>query len=164
MKILPNGNVGVNNLIPSSTLDIQGKTTTNELKIETGAQNGYILQSDADGDATWVDPSVVSASNSPFESNGDTIFNKTGFNSLYLGEDRDIIPPAALNIIRSSIGSSNDRNSISLWNKSNDFFSSNSIRIMAGQDENFTLGGLATFAKSYITGKPEQNYHYPKKN
>jgi hypothetical protein len=44
------------NFTPSSTLHINGKTTTNNLKITDGASDGYILKSDGDGNAIWTDP------------------------------------------------------------------------------------------------------------
>ena len=48
-----NGNVGINNTTPSEKLDVSGKTKTTTLQITSGATNGYVLTSDASGNATW---------------------------------------------------------------------------------------------------------------
>jgi YVTN family beta-propeller protein len=47
------GYVGINNTDPKSHLDVNGKTTTNELRVLDGAYPGYVLTSDAGGNATW---------------------------------------------------------------------------------------------------------------
>ncbi len=57
--VLKNGNVGVGLSIPSEKLEVAGKTKTTNLQVTTGATNGYILQSDANGNATWVNPTAL---------------------------------------------------------------------------------------------------------
>ncbi|MFN0200051.1 MAG: hypothetical protein ACKVTZ_00940, partial [Bacteroidia bacterium] len=52
--ILKNGNVGVGNSSPSEKLEVNGKTKTTNFQMTIGATNGYILQSDASGNGTWV--------------------------------------------------------------------------------------------------------------
>jgi hypothetical protein len=47
------GNVGIGTLSPSEKLDVSGKTKTTTLQITSGATNGYVLTSDASGNATW---------------------------------------------------------------------------------------------------------------
>ncbi len=50
------GKVGIGTNIPQTLLDIAGKTTTEELRLTNGAQQGYVLTSiDAMGNATWRD-------------------------------------------------------------------------------------------------------------
>ena len=51
--ILNNGNFGINTSNPNYNLDINGTTRTNSIIISSGASNGYILTSDANGLATW---------------------------------------------------------------------------------------------------------------
>ena len=46
-------NVGIGTDTPGSSLDVRGQTTTESLSITTGAINNYILQSNADGLASW---------------------------------------------------------------------------------------------------------------
>lgn len=48
--------VGVNTTTPSSSLEVEGTTTTDTLVVTAGAVNGYILQTDASGNASWVSP------------------------------------------------------------------------------------------------------------
>ena len=50
------GNVGIGTLSPSTKLDINGKVKAKSVQLSDGAQNGFILQSDASGNASWVSP------------------------------------------------------------------------------------------------------------
>ena len=52
-------NVGID-VVPSAgnKLDVNGKTRTTNFQMTTGASPDYILQSDAAGNATWVNPTV----------------------------------------------------------------------------------------------------------
>ena len=61
--ILKNGNVGINNSNPASALQVNGTTTTTNLRVTNGAVSGYILKSDASGNASWVNPSVIPSQN-----------------------------------------------------------------------------------------------------
>jgi hypothetical protein len=47
------GNVGINTANPSEKLDVNGKTRTSQLQVTTSPVNGYVLTSDANGNATW---------------------------------------------------------------------------------------------------------------
>ena len=47
------GTVGIGTTSPSEKLDVSGKTKTTTLQITSGATNGYVLTSDASGNATW---------------------------------------------------------------------------------------------------------------
>ncbi len=52
--ILKNGNTGIGTSSPSEKLEVNGKTKTNDFQLTNGATNGYILRSDADGNASWA--------------------------------------------------------------------------------------------------------------
>jgi hypothetical protein len=63
MVVEGNGNVGIGTSNPSSLLDVNGKTTTANFEMTNGANSGYLLQSDASGNGTWVSPSIISSQN-----------------------------------------------------------------------------------------------------
>ena len=47
------GYVGIGTSSPSEKLDVNGKTKTTTLQVTSGATNGYVLTSDASGNASW---------------------------------------------------------------------------------------------------------------
>jgi hypothetical protein len=47
------GNVGIKNMNPTTDLDVSGKTKTINFQMTSGATNGYVLTSDASGNASW---------------------------------------------------------------------------------------------------------------
>ena len=47
------GNTGIGTTTPSEKLDVSGKTKTTNLQVTSGATNGYVLTSDASGNASW---------------------------------------------------------------------------------------------------------------
>jgi hypothetical protein len=53
------GYVGISNVSPESALDVAGTTRTTGLQVTTGAASGYILQSDASGNGSWVSPTTL---------------------------------------------------------------------------------------------------------
>lgn len=55
-----NGNVGIGINAPTEKLDINGKTKTTAIQVTNGATSGYVLQSDATGNGTWVNPTSLS--------------------------------------------------------------------------------------------------------
>ncbi len=57
MRILYNGNVGIGTSAPAATLDVSGSTKTTNFQMTNGATLGYVLQSNATGNASWVSPS-----------------------------------------------------------------------------------------------------------
>jgi hypothetical protein len=63
LTVLKSGNVGIGTSTPSVKLDISGTTSTTNLKMTSGATNGYVLQSDASGNGTWVNPTSLSNAN-----------------------------------------------------------------------------------------------------
>ncbi len=54
-----NGNTGIGNTSPAEKLDVNGTTKTTSLKITSGAANGYVLKSDATGNASWANASTI---------------------------------------------------------------------------------------------------------
>ena len=52
-------NVGIGTTTPTTTLDVAGTTTTQGFKLPTGAVNGYVLTSDANGEGTWQSASTA---------------------------------------------------------------------------------------------------------
>ncbi|MEI6946727.1 hypothetical protein V9K67_05950 [Paraflavisolibacter sp. H34] len=60
--VIIQGKVGIGTDAPGSNLEVNGATKTSSLQITNGAVSGYVLQSDAQGNATWVDPSVLGGS------------------------------------------------------------------------------------------------------
>jgi hypothetical protein len=61
LTVLKSGNVGIGTSVPSNKLEISGTTSTTNLKLTSGATNGYVLQSDASGNGTWVAPTSLTA-------------------------------------------------------------------------------------------------------
>jgi hypothetical protein len=60
------GSVGIGTATPSSALEVIGTTQTTNLKMTNGAASGYIMQSDATGNASWVNlNSVISSETDP---------------------------------------------------------------------------------------------------
>ncbi len=58
--ITDNGNIGIGVSAPTQKLEVAGNTKTTNLQMTTGATNGYVLQSNASGNATWVNPTTLS--------------------------------------------------------------------------------------------------------
>lgn len=48
-----NGDVGIGTTSPSEKLEVSGKTKTINFQMTSGATNGYVLTSDASGNASW---------------------------------------------------------------------------------------------------------------
>jgi|GEM_PF-1773488 len=56
MSITYQGNVGIGDVTPDAKLDVEGKTMTTDFQMTNGASNGYVLTSDATGNASWSNP------------------------------------------------------------------------------------------------------------
>ena len=56
-----NGSVGINTAPdPANILTVDGNTATTNFQMTAGATANYVLQSDASGNGTWVDPTTLS--------------------------------------------------------------------------------------------------------
>jgi hypothetical protein len=53
------GNVGVGTLTPVAKLDVAGSAKANKIQLTDGATDGYVLKSDAAGNAAWVSPTTL---------------------------------------------------------------------------------------------------------
>ncbi len=53
VTILKNGNIGFGTDTPTEKLEVNGKTKTTQFQMTNGANDDYILKSDANGNATW---------------------------------------------------------------------------------------------------------------
>ncbi|NMB57232.1 MerR family DNA-binding transcriptional regulator, partial [Candidatus Beckwithbacteria bacterium] len=60
------GDIKANNLITSQNITSSGKVSTNTLQISTGANNGYLLVSDANGNTAWKNPNDLGVNNSEY--------------------------------------------------------------------------------------------------
>jgi hypothetical protein len=58
MRIDPDGKVGIGTTTPQERLHVDG-----QIRMTTGATDGYIIQGDADGTMSWVDPGTVGSGN-----------------------------------------------------------------------------------------------------
>jgi hypothetical protein len=63
MTILKNGNTGIGVSSPANKLEVAGNTKTTNLQMTSGATANYLLQSDASGNGTWVNPNTIAANN-----------------------------------------------------------------------------------------------------
>ena len=74
-------NVGIGNFNPTEKLDVSGTIKSTGLKLIDGTQAaGKILQSDADGNASWTDPMALNVDDGDweFESGTNNIFRSSG--------------------------------------------------------------------------------------
>jgi len=89
MTVLKNGNIGISTDDPQSTLDVGGTATIQKaiisdslqsvnLQLSNGATNGYLLQSDAIGNAQWTSPSSVFSDD--WSATGNDIYNNNAGN------------------------------------------------------------------------------------
>jgi hypothetical protein len=126
VTILKNGNIGFGTDIPTEKLEVNGKTKTTNFQMINGANDGYILKSDANGNATWTNQSYGTG----LSSNYLTKWTGTDFTSsiIYNGTSgigiANATPNATLDIngtigmkIKSNqqIGTNNPDNSASVW-------------------------------------------------
>lgn len=75
------GNVGIGTALPAAKLEVLGDIKARDIQLTTGATNGYVLTSDADGNASWQES--VSGSDDDWTINGNEAyrFGKTGINT-----------------------------------------------------------------------------------
>lgn len=74
-----NGNVGINIANPSEKLDVNGTIKSNGFKLTDGNQaTGMVLQSDANGLASWVDPMTLNVDDGDWTIAISDIYRLTG--------------------------------------------------------------------------------------
>lgn len=66
------GNTGIGKTVPSEKLDVSGKTKTINFQMTSGATNGYVLTSDASGNASWQASSGGGSSINSYNNAGNT--------------------------------------------------------------------------------------------
>ncbi|MBN2543891.1 hypothetical protein JXI42_13620, partial [bacterium] len=80
MAIESSGNIGIGTTTPSEKLDVFGKTRTTDFQMTGGATDGFVLQSDPAGNASWVDPESLA-----IENDGDWTLSGTDMYSAVSG-------------------------------------------------------------------------------
>ncbi|MCA0229912.1 MAG: tail fiber domain-containing protein [Bacteroidetes bacterium] len=73
--MVDNGNIGIGVTSPTNKLEVAGTTKTTNLQLTNGATNGYVLQSDASGNASWVNPSTLSSGSTSWTKNGNNQYS-----------------------------------------------------------------------------------------
>lgn len=74
MRLNHQGYLGINNNSPSATLDVIGS-----MQYEDGNESvGFVLASDASGNATWTDPSTLSTSDDDWVVSGGNVLRNSG--------------------------------------------------------------------------------------
>jgi hypothetical protein len=63
MVVQANGNVGIGTASPAEKLEVSGKVKATNFQMTSGAANGYVLQSDADGNASWINSTSLTNGN-----------------------------------------------------------------------------------------------------
>ncbi|RLD91138.1 MAG: hypothetical protein DRJ09_01990 [Bacteroidetes bacterium] len=58
-NLIVEGKIGIGTFSPTEKLEVNGKIKTTEFQLLNGQVNGYILQCDNNGNASWVDPSLI---------------------------------------------------------------------------------------------------------
>lgn len=84
MVILKSGRVGIGTSTPTDELQVVGKTKTFNFQMTNGANNNYLLQSDASGNAIWVYPGSIIPAGTGLSYSGTTL------NSVWTSSGTDI--------------------------------------------------------------------------
>jgi hypothetical protein len=90
------GNIGISNPNPTCRLDVNGSVKATSIKLTSNAQNGYILTSDASGNAVWKNPMLLSIGD--WEKNNNNLYRQTG--NVGIGNNN---PIAKLTVTASNI-------------------------------------------------------------
>ncbi|MBN1827041.1 MAG: hypothetical protein JW958_12350, partial [Candidatus Eisenbacteria bacterium] len=150
----PDGRVGVKTTAPAADLDVAGTVRTEAFHMPTGAADGYVLTSDAAGEASWASPAVLS--DGDWTVNGSNMSSNVAGNvgvgtsspgyKLDVNGTMRVSNPGGANttlVLRDSNGSS-DRPGIR--------FENNSLHYITGDDasdEVFYFAGKNSNARSY---------------
>jgi hypothetical protein len=62
MVLTTSGQLGIGTTSPAAQLDVAGTTRTTNLQMTSGATSGYVMQSDASGNASWANDSALTVS------------------------------------------------------------------------------------------------------
>jgi hypothetical protein len=152
------GYVGISNFSPQATLDVNGTTKTTNFEMTNGATSGYILESDASGNGSWVLPSTITY----WTASGNTITNSNSGN-VGIGQTN---PGTKLYVKDSTTGSSgyvatiknasnvttnydNVLNVVGCQDSYNSSFQSDFIRF--GTPNSSTIGYIAENSSSSVT-------------
>ncbi|MBL7726976.1 MAG: hypothetical protein JNM68_04785, partial [Dinghuibacter sp.] len=137
------------NFIPDEQLHINGKTKTTGLQVTGGAANGFVLQSDGSGNATWVnantlsiaetDPKVGALTNNYLSRwNGSTLTNSTVFDNGNVGIGTTV--PASTLTVSGSVAASVNITAASLTLTGSDYC----VIYTGGTGNTFTLPAAGT--------------------
>ena len=150
-SLIVSGLVGIGTFAPTAKLDVVGKIKAENLQLTTGFNTGYLLVSDNQGNASWVDPTTVNA--------GAWIRNG---NNIYVGTDKKIgigieTPAEPLHVSGNVLvtgaikGGHNDWQSLNLYGNTS---ATDGARIMIGNSSAANGGFIKMFAVG-TTGKIE---------
>ena len=98
MYVSQAGNVGIGKTNPNERLDVNGTTKTTNLQITSGAGLGKVLQSDASGNASWVDASTI-------QTEPDNMGNHSATQDVYINANRMVFTN---NVLRIGSGTGNE--------------------------------------------------------
>ena len=135
--------MGVNKLFPSYSLDVTGMTRTDSFTMTQGATAGYIMQSDAAGNGTWVNPATLIAANSVNIYNSDGTL--TGNRTVTMGANNLTFSSGAGNLYF------NTTNGVNAGGGGN-VAMGNSVTATGGTSVAFGTGNSATGVASFSTG------------
>ena len=172
MRVADNGNVGIGTSSPGSLLTVNGNTQTLMLYVSdssvtslfqmtTGASNGYIMQSDGHGNASWVNPSTLVTPNI-YNSNG----SLTGSRTVGMGSDDLIFNSTTGNFVfnpssggKMGVGTSSPGNTLTI-NGSGGIWNSNALNFYtdAGITQRGFVGNYASASDFSIASTGSGNW------
>ena len=103
------GNVGIGISPPQARLDINGTARMTGFSMPTGASNGFVLVSDADGDGTWQSATTISDGDWYFLSGDIYTWSQVGIGTQPSATDRlKVIAPDGNVVYARNDGSANE--------------------------------------------------------